>query len=416
MNPSFEVSRFRPLNSRLLLVMVFGVVLTAFVVLPRVRSEESPPLYAAGDERDKLAYVSQDDRLMLYDPQNRSETLLLEDVSDFELSQDGRVAYKRLDRLDTDIYVFDPGIPESEPINITQNRAVNNYPASWSPDGKYLAYIEYQEQSGDASLYVWDGETHINIMPDEPLDSAEWFSVNWSRDGRLAFTVTHGWTNRDLPDETYVWDGKTTANLIYNPGAWDGWVVWNHKGQLLFSSAQRDEIITYVWDGVSYRDGVPDEASFIRVAPELQPTNANWTSDGLISITLYPDPPATTGKEIVLWDLNQQAVVNRFSVSSDNATSWLADGERVIMSVHLASGIPSFYLDVETTDGESVFDIHTGEYAWSSTGYLAYCGIEDGMSRLLSLWDGQESWVVAEVSYKPAQWQSRPRSFSCNNG
>ena len=124
----------------------------------------------------------------------------------------------------------------------------------------------------------------------------------------------------------------------------------------------------------------------------------------------------TGRKEIVLWNLAEEVIVTRLPVASDNAWSWLAEGGAVVLTSTLASGIPSAYLDVENTAGRILFSVHTGEFAWSSAGFLAYCGIEGRYSQRLSLWDGREAWVVAVVSYRPVQWQYGTGTFSCNNG
>ena len=154
------------------------------------------------------------------------------------------------------------------------------------------------------------------------------------------------------------------------------------------------------------------------IAPDSQATNPIWTDeDGIIAFTSPRDASPSGEKEIIWWDIEAEDVLRRYTIVSDNAYSWLAEGGQIVFSSHLASGIPSVYLDVENTNGDMLFSEHVGEYAWSSDGYLAYCGItEDGQSRLLSIWDGNESWVVAEVSYRPVQWQNGRRTFSCNNG
>ncbi len=407
--------------------LLFGITLILSAFLSSVSAQDELP----ADRTDMLAYVSNENRLMLYDPRERTETTVLENVSTFKLGQDGRVAFTKLDENDTDLYVFDPATPDLAPINISQNPAANHYPVAWSPDGHYLAYVSFRESSDnppylwiyqgrylassdDQALYVWDGEKAANVMPNNGLDRASGFFVDWSYDGRLAFRAEYGWSDSDTPPEIYLWDGKTTTNLSQNPERHDGGVVWNKAGQLMFSSQQGEEGSIYIWDGVSFQDGLPDINSFIRVAPELEPTDATWTEDGFISITTYSD--SSDRNEIILWDWKNKAIVKQFPVSSDKAYSWLAEGGQFILSSHLASGIPSVYLDVESIEGEILLSVHTGEYAWSADGYLAYCGIEERMSRILSIWDGGENWIVTRVSYQPVQWQNGQDTFSCNNG
>ena len=402
----------------------FAIVGLMLILAAGVGAQTEP------ENADMLAYISNENQLMLYDPRDRTETKLLDDVGTFLMSRDGRGAFTKLDETDTDLYIFDPAAPHIAPINISQNSAMNYYPVAWSPDGHYLTFAAFSRKSSDyfytwiyqggykvstknQLLYVWDGEKTINIMPDSELGIADGFYVDWSDEGRLAFTIQYGSSNLDVPAEIYLWDGNKTINLSQNPEGWDSAGRWNKNGQWLFWSSRDGDGGIYVWDGESFKDGSPDVDSFIRVAPELEPDSAGWTDEGLVEFTLYSDSGA---KEIILWDFEREAIVRQFSVSSDKYESWLAEGGQMILSSHLASGIPSVYLDVENIAGEILFSEHVGEFAWSPDGYLAYCGIEDRMSRLLSLWDGEETWLVAEVSYKPAQWQNGQKIFSCNNG
>jgi WD40 repeat protein len=387
----------------------FAIVGLLLIFAARVGAQTQPENI---DHPDMLAYVSNEDQLMLYNPRDRTETKLLNNVGTFLMGRDGRVAFIKTDETDTDLYVFDPATPHLVPINISQNPTERNYPLAWSPDGRYLAFFSYSDIN-DQFLYVWDGETVTNVMPDNALDTAARFYVDWNHDGWLAFTIQYGWSNLDIPAEIYLWDGNTTTNLSQNPEGWDSAGRWSRTGQLMFWSSRDGEGNIYVWDGMSFKDGSPDVGSFIRLAPELEPDSAAWTDDGFVAFTLYSDSGA---KEIILWDLEREAIVRRFPISSDKYQSWLAEGGQMVLSSHLASGIPSVYLDVENISGEILLSEHVGEFAWSPDSYLAYCGIEESMSRLLSLWNGEETWLVAEVSYKPAQWQNGQKIFSCDNG
>lgn len=395
-------------------------------------SATGEPLHAQED-REMLAYVSEANELILYDPRDRTETTLLENVGDFVLSQTGRVAFTTTDMNDNSLYVFDPASPDVDPIAIRSNPIAGHIPLAWSPDGQHLALVSFLEVSNasadawvyqggyltgasDQSLYVWDGETITNVMPDQPLAPAVRFFVDWSTDGRLAFTVQHGWSEGDIPPEIYLWDGEVTVNLLENPDGWDSSPAWSRNGQVLFGSVQDEEGGIYLWDGLSLNGTAPDVGAFVPVAPELNISAAGWTDDSLIALTVYTESPDGYTVEVMVWDPETQSIIQQIPVVSDNAWSRLSRDGTVILSSHLASGIPSVYLDVENIDGEILFSEHVGEFAWSSSGYLAYCGIEEGMSRLLSIWDGEESWVVARVSYRPVQWQYGRDTFSCNNG
>lgn len=411
-----RVSRWKQLWAVMIAIMLF-VSITSFVSLDIATSRTFAALRAESDFEDKLAYVNNEGHLMLYDPLTRTEIRVLDDIDDvggFAFARDGRIVYTRSNDSDAGLYIFDPSTPDSLPININPNPAEAPKPYSWSPDGAYLAFatqLDFRE-----TLYVWDGDTSTNIMPADMLDSAASIYPQWSPDERLSFVVVHGWSGDAVAPEIYLWNGYTTVNVSQNADSWDSVVNWSRDGELMFSSMQNDVYSVYVWDGVSFSGGSPDTASFIHVAPELQPHEATWTNEGLIAFEHYSDVQNQTTKTIVLWNPQTQTVVEQIPISSEHAYSELDASGQVIISTHLASGIPSVYLDVENTDGNILFSVHTGEFSWSPTGYLAYCGIEGRYSRLLSIWDGNETWVVADVTYKPAQWLSTANIFSCNNG
>jgi WD40 repeat protein len=398
------------------ILLLIGITLLSSLFISRISTQDEPEIEANNaDNPDMLAYVSADDHLMLYDPRDRTETTLLENVRNFVLGRDGRVAFTRIDENNRGLYVFDPSTPALDPINISQNPDEPVYPLAWSPDGRYLAFDSHTDLFNH-TLYVWDGETTTNIMPDNELDTATNLYVDWSDDGRLAFLVVYGWSNLDIPPEIYIWDGDTTTNLSQNPEYWDGVGSWSPSGQLMFSSEREEgEYGIYVWDGVSFRDGSPDVDTFIRVAPELQTSYyATWTDEGFITFTANPDSDT---REIVVWNPETQTIVRQIPVVSENeGGSWLAEGGQVILSSHLASGLPSYYLDIENTEGEILFSTHTGEYSWSADGYLAYCEYGEDRDWVLSMWDGEETRAIATVSYKPAQWQNGGNTFSCNSG
>jgi hypothetical protein len=371
-------------------------------------------------KRDMLAYVSPQNHLMLYDPQSRTQTTLLQNVKDFVMAQTGKVAFTKPDENDKNIYVYDPATPSTSPINITLNASTLDYLKSWSPDGRYLAFVTDQDDKTQ-TLHVWDGKTIQDITPrNEELGKPNWFYTTWSQDGRLAITVMYVWSGKDdaplnPPPEIFIWDGLKTMNLSQNPKGWDQSVSWSKSGKLMFILRIDGEYGLYIWDGMSFTKGIPDADKFAHVAPEMNPSYATWMDNGLVALSIEPSS-LSDKKQIVLWDAARNTEIKRIPVASNKYYSWLTEDGQTILSSNLASGIPSIYLDVENTKGKIQFSAHVGEYSWSTSGYLAFCGINGSKSELLSLWNGSESWLVETVSYKPAQWQSEEYTFSCNNG
>lgn len=393
-------------NRKLTLLLMLGIVVSVFMHPFSINAQDEPD--AGGN--DMLAYVSQEGHLMLYNPQTRTETLLFENVRHFLLSPNGYLAFSKSDETDNNLYFSDLSTPSIAPIIISQNA----YPVHWSPDGRYLTFGSLDENDNH-SLFVWDGETITNVMPDDPLAEAQRFYPDWSSDGRLAFTIVYGWSNLAIPPEIYLWDGDKTVNLSQNPEGWDSAAIWSNDGQLLFSSFINEEYVFYVWDGVSFKDGLPDGDSFMPLAPDLELRYARWISSEFIGFTTYLNPQNLSDtKVITIWDVEEETIIEQYPITSENAWSWLTEDGQLIISTHLASGRPSYYLDIENLAGEILFSTQVGEFSWSSEGYLAYCLWDEGW--ILSIWDGEETWDVSTATYKPVQWQSVGHIFSCNSG
>lgn len=393
----------------LLLTIALMLILAALLIFSRSDSETEYAANIASEDTDMLAYVSGDNNLLLYNPRTRTATKLLDNVDNFLIAHDGRVAFSPLDN--GDIYIVDPAVPNDSPINITQNADTGHHPIAWSPDGRYLAFSSQQDRREQA-LYVWDGETIRNIMPENNPSATYPFYVDWSNTGQLAFTVRD-----NNPSEIYVWDGNRTFNLSQNPDSSDWSVSWNSDGQLLFTSYQDRDSNTYVWDGISFDGETPDVDTFTTIDTGEYSTSVTWTEDGNIMYTLSPAETHSGTPEIILWDLESQSIVEQFSALS--SSSWLVDDNQLIISSGLASGLPAFYLDVTDIEGQILFSEITGEFSWSTDGYLAYCLIDrENRDRgwILSIWDGEETWAVTDTYYKPIQWQSEQHTFSCNAG
>jgi WD40 repeat protein len=374
-------------------------------------------------------------------PINISQTSAESYYSRFRWSPNGRYLAFGLWRGENEnynysLYVWDGETvinitPDIAPINVSQDPYAISYKLSWSPDGRYLAFTIWRGAGiYDGSLYIWDGETATNIVPDNFPDTVREIDVDWSPDGRLAFTIEYREEeDTTVPSGIYVWDGNITTNLIQNPTGADWGATWNDNGQLAFMSVRDDVEGIYVWDGVSFKDGSPDSDSFIHATRGLQLPEPHqtpypkpdpiWTDEGLLGFLVIIERPAAPPRtELVLWDVETQEIA-RQSPLPGNFRGWrrLRNGQQVSYYSSLASGLPAYYLEVRDTRGRVLLSIVVGEYGWSSDGYLAFCGIgERNYINILSIWDGEETWVVAETSYRPVRWRNGENYFSCNNG
>ncbi|MEM9953391.1 MAG: hypothetical protein AAF846_17420 [Chloroflexota bacterium] len=390
------------------------MTITAVVVLVCLVLIVSSDDYRAmtlDDSHDTLAYVTRDGRLSLYDPVTHTETLLLTDVEYFSLSPAGRVAYKSLS--DNSLYVYDPSRPNHESLRINPDVDVSFKPLAWSPDGQYLAFSSYEDRE-QINLFVWDGDTVSNITPEDLLGTVRRFFVDWSYDGRLAFTIRYDRGN--IPYEIYLWHGNDTVSLSQNPDESDSMASWystgwSNSGQFMFLSQQDDIWQLYIWDGESVSNGSPDADTFTHILLNIEfnimSFNPVWVDDFTVGISLGYPPDS----EIVLWDTELNTVTERLPLAQ--ASSWLDKDNEVIIYSGLASGLPSIFLDVTTLDGEILFSDVVMNFLWSSRGYLAYCGFDEDRNTILFVWDGQESRVVSQDYRISVQWQSDPDQFGC---
>lgn len=275
--------------------------------------------------------------LMLYDPATQKSTHLLENVvfHSATLSVDGRLAFSADAKDSIDLFLLDTHDPNQEATPITNSADSSEIPQMWSPDGNYLAFMSKSNANPDHSrLYVWDGATTLELAPQEIMDIAvsyyalqwspdgrylafqitddkgdQWLYVwdgdsqesynitlplieevpqisyyytEWSMDGRLAITILYRY---DLPpSEIYLWDGRYTTNLSQNPAGADSSPIWSADGQLAFQSLRNDKRDILMWDGVSYRFGVPDATAFINVSSKMSySAYPGWTSQNQLA-------------------------------------------------------------------------------------------------------------------------------------
>ena len=144
------------------------------------------------------------------------------------------------------------------------------------------------------------------------------------------------------------------------------------------------------------------------IAPEIDYDQASWVDHLTISFMVNSESSPSANKEIVLWDIPTETVINRYAVSSSNFFSWLAEGGEFILSSHLASGILQFILILRPLMARYCLVNHVGEYSWLPSGFLAYCGIdEDGhKSDIIYLgWGGNlDRYSCKLQTHSVAEW------------
>ena len=366
-----------------------------------------------------LAYTIYDYRegssLMLFDPAKRIHVELYQSDNrlNFRLSPTGQVAFSSW--TDNEILLVNTKFTDLSPINISQASDLRGYPLGWSRNGRYLAFSAYEDVdvqdvfSPDSALYLWDNETQkaVNITPTDLATSAERYNIAWSYDEKLAITMWFGFGDDTLNPEIYVWDGETTFNLSQNPTGTDRDPTWNKNGQIAFLSAQNDEYDIFVWDGRSFKNGIPDVDSFNNIAPALSAYYSYpvWTPDGNIAFLALASQDKNI--QIYLWDGQTTTNISQEPSSNNGIPRWSSNGSWAFVTGY------GLGLYVHDSDNRIIFT-ETAIYppAWSRDGNLIFCNADYSG---VSMWDGHDVHQIISGWEIWAQWQGG-EGVVCSSG
>ena len=139
---------------------------------------------------------------------------------------------KILERLE--IYVIHAS--GGNPINLTQHRADDNYPA-WSPDGKRIAFTS--KRDGNFEIYVMnaDGSNPTRLTDNPRMD----VYPSWSPDGKqIAFE-----SDRNLAPNIFVMnpDGTNIKQVTEGPD-WNIEPAWSPDGKRIAFASYRDKEVS----------------------------------------------------------------------------------------------------------------------------------------------------------------------------
>ena len=390
-------SIWRRLKLRYLIILLPYIVF-AYSILNR-----PPQIYINTNGNDVLYYHS-GRLLMKYDPHTQTHQEIMPSPTDFSISKNGKIAY--LTKYNELVLAH---LDESHTlIAIVPTQSDTVRLLSLSPDGKYLAYTDYDD-SGKARILVWNGTTSIDITPENSYVLVN-FYLSWEFANQIVWNDNNGFVfmasfaDNILPTEIYYWDTEQTYNLSQNPEGRDGIIGWSPDGQFAFWSTVGESYNAQIklWDGHSFTDGTPHITTIDNTLPILANFDfATWTPDNHLIFH-------QSDYHLLRWDGSQ---IQHIAMDDD------PKGSRPTFNSHGDWAFSEWWSDsiyVADKHNRHVQTIRGHMQTWSEDGYLAFCYPH---SNALLLYDGTDIITVNENASHAqfAQWQSG-QALGCHNG
>ncbi len=386
------MSDIRYLRHEIVFCVWVTMISLGLIMGVRGAAQLASTLNSSGKNEDMLAYTTIDFHtkrlLMLYDLHHRVSVPLLTniDFSRFALSRDGRLAYPSADEGNWEIYVLDTRLADRSPVNISQTPDSDEFPLTWSPDGRYLAFESETEKNG--LIYVWDGETAVNITPNDLENTVSSYWESWNFDGQLTFIAWIDFLSGI--GGIYLWDGISTFNLgqYRNRYSRNNRPVWNAKGQLVFMS----EGNVIEWDGATFKNGAPN-FDILNVPHELisQDSYPTWTTNGELAFSTQMAEDSHS--QIYVWDGHTATNISQNSGENNGSATWSSDGYWSFSA--FSSLRQSVY--IRDANNRTVLTVEGLWPTWSSSGYLMFCTWKESRW-VLSVWDSKRVSQIAQAS------------------
>jgi tol-pal system beta propeller repeat protein TolB len=186
------------------------------------------------------------------------------------MSPDGtRMTFNHRDPVTNRLDIFVSNSDASNPINLTNDRAIDQYP-SWSPNGRHIAFASLRGGLADIFVINSDGGNLTQLTDNPAIDG----SPAWSPDGsKIAFV-----SQRDGNGELYIMnaDGSDQVRLTDSPED-EAFPAWSPDGAKIAHS-----ILDPLGEAIQIRTIAADGSDLVYLTNNNSGWKAHpaWSPDG----------------------------------------------------------------------------------------------------------------------------------------
>jgi Tol biopolymer transport system component len=229
-------------------------------------------------------------------------------------------------------------------INIPLGNNAEFYDAIWSRDGRLAITVRYAPSTRLGSeIFMWDGNSITNVSQNPIGDDA---APAWSADGRLAFI-----SEQNGVYGIWVWDGLTVKNGVPDVTASTNIApnlipiaapIWTSRVLLAFEALNRDssEIRVYQWDG--------ETVTTISPNPDSYNGSSRWSPDGKWAYVSFASRPVM----LVVRDSESRVL---FTTPSRSDPAWSSDGNLIFCDENMVLTMWDGQDIIEIAQGNEIF-------------------------------------------------------------
>ncbi len=274
-----------------------------------------------------------------------SPTLVARQIRDGVPSPDGnRLAFTALNR----VYVMD--LPSGSPRLVAASEEANHHQPIWSPDGRDLAYVSWNDDEGG---HLWRVSADGAGTPRRLTSTPAFFrDLAWSPDGERIVAIRAA--ARDVQEnrggfggglaQEFVWVPAAGGDVrVIGPAAGRSGLHFAGDGDRIFASNAADGLVSFRWDGTDERAHLkvtgptvpgatqPLQATRLYMGPTRREALAVLDLD--LYLVTVPQVGPTAPTISVANPTNAAFPVTKLTEIGGQFPAWSADGSRIHWSI-----------------------------------------------------------------------------------